>query len=118
MTDRDERSDVDTDSSDVCVLSDRADTFLVGVRRPLPLRVDVKEYGSRLCSMLRFLGEPEADLVSVGVPILVPAGGGKVMNPYRSTRAPSRSSQSSRTPTLDLREEELPDAGICQAGER
>lgn len=42
MTDRDERSDVDTDNSECWVLSDLAETFLVGVLRPLPLRVDDK----------------------------------------------------------------------------
>lgn len=115
MTDLDERSDVDTDNSECWVLSDLAETFLVGVLRPLPLRVDDRV--SRFCNMLRFLGDPDADLVSEGVPILEPGCGGIVMNPYRSTWAPSRSSQSS-SPPLDLREEELPEAGICQTGER
>lgn len=114
MTDRDDRSDVDSDSSDVCVLSDLAETFLVGVRRPLS--DDDKPYASRFSNTLRLLGEPDADLVSVGVPIL---GGGTVMNPYRSTWAPSRSSQSSSPPGVSKRGEKvLPDAGICQAGER
>lgn len=70
MTDRDDRRDVDTDNSECWVLSDLAETFLVGVRRPLPLSVDAKPYGSRFCNMLRFLGDPDADLVSEGVPIL------------------------------------------------
>lgn len=47
MTDLDDRSDVDSESSDVCVLRDRAETFLVGVLGPPNEEEEERPDGSR-----------------------------------------------------------------------
>lgn len=96
MTDREDRSDRRdvTDAPEWTVLRDRAETFLLGV---LPPSEDDKPMESLLSSTFRLLGENCADLSSVGVPTLEEGCLG-AMKPYRSTSAPSMSSQSSRPP--------------------
>lgn len=82
------------DNSEEKVRNDRADTFLLGGRRP---RGD-DEYDDpgRFVKTFRFLGEQCTDFSGV-----VPArdvGLLGVMKPYRSTSAPSTFSQSSSPP--------------------
>lgn len=121
MTERDERSET-ADISEFTVRRDRAETFRLGVR--LPLTGGDEWAGSLFCSRFLLLRANWTDLGSVGVPNLELPGRGIVMNPYRSTSAPSRSSQSSRPPAssvsrfwlLRMSDEELPDLGVAQPG--
>lgn len=91
MTDREDRFEA-VDSSEAWVLSDLADIFLLGPKGDRPAK-------SLFCSMFLRLGEYWADFISVGVPS---RDRGAVMKPYRSTLAPSTSSQSSRPPASSV----------------
>lgn len=125
MTDLDDRTDAAAESSDVCVLRDLAETFLVGVICR-PLGGNDNPDGSLFWRTFLFLGEYCAEFSSVGVPTLDRGLCGMLMKPYRSTSAPLMSSQSSSPPASSKcvlgrshGKKELPDFGVPQAaGER
>lgn len=71
MTDREDFNDV-VENPECCVLSDLAETFLLGGR--LPLNGDDIPCASLFWSTFLLLGENCADFISVGVPTLEEPG--------------------------------------------
>lgn len=110
-----------TDLSELTVLRDRAETFRLGTLPPPGWNEN--PIGSRFWSTCRLLGENCADFNSVGVLFREAGNRGGAMKPYRSTSAPSTSSQSSKPPASSCSrrtfsgewEKELVDLGPAEA---